>query len=106
MKKFHKILSCFLLLLNPICGFLMVGVGGYCIEHGGYWWILTLPFSVLVVSLVMKYHGFAYKEENEKREREYLIWKSNISKTHTYVWSDEDGVEFWKHIQTGKILEH
>jgi len=106
MEKFHKILSNILLILNPACGFLMVTVGVYCIEHGGYWWLLTIPFSVIVICLVMTYHGFAYKKETIQKEREYLIWKSNISKTHQLIYTDGEGVETWKHLRTGKILYH
>ena len=56
-----KTLSSILLILNPICGFLMVG----SIVIGGYWWLSIFPLA-FIVYLIMIFYFKTHKEEFEE----------------------------------------
>lgn len=83
-----KTLSSILLILNPICGFLMVG----SIVIGGYWWLSIFPLA-FIVYLIMIFYFKTHKEEFEE-------WK----KDYDYIGQDYYSY-FYKHKVTGEIVE-
>jgi len=99
MRKFLKILSCVLLALNPISGFLMVAslISGH--------WYFIFPL-ILVVYLTLSFYFYMYRIEHARKTIKYNRWREEFSKTHTYLGITpyyED--EVWQNKLTGEIIE-
>ena len=95
MKRFLKILSNILLILNPIMGF---GIFA-CIFTAG-WWLLLIPFLIVGIVYNLKFHFYVYSDEHKKYEE----WRKEFSKTHDYLgltWYYEE--EVWRNKETGEI---
>jgi hypothetical protein len=95
MKKFLKILSNILLVLNPLYGFLFFA----CLVSG-YWYYS--PLFILTIILTLKFYFYTHRLDYIK----YLRWRVEFSKTHEYLGVSpyyED--EVWRNKLTGEIIE-
>lgn len=93
MKNVIKFLSSFMLILNPIGGFLIVAA---------LWsrQLYFLPLIILGVILNLKFYFYTHKEECAV----YDAWYKKFSSEHTYLGQDYY-CEFWKNNATGEIIE-
>jgi len=96
-----KIISNILLILNPVCGFLIFASIFDGFWHHTYWWLI-IPVLVLIVVYNIKLHCYAYRAEHAKYEE----WEKEFSKTHEYLGEEwYYGSSIWRNKLTGKIIE-
>ncbi len=100
MYKLKKIISKLLLVLNPICGFLMIAsiISGY--------WYLVFPLILMVV-LVIRFYFYTNRIEHLRQQSKYNSWRKEFEKTYEYLGITpyyED--EVWRNKLTGEITEH
>lgn len=99
MRKFLQILSCILLVLNPISGFLM-----FASIFTGHWYFV--PILISVIYFTLSFYFYMHRIEHARKTIKYNRWKKEFSKTHTYLGITpyyED--EVWKNKLTGEIIE-
>jgi hypothetical protein len=93
MKKFMKVLTSFMLILNPVAGFFIFA----CI-FASHWYLI--PLLVIGIILNLKLYFWAHKEEHEA----FIKWHNEYSKTHIYL-GECYGIDYWRDIKTGEIIE-
>lgn len=91
-----KTLSNMLLILNPVCGFLIV------VSIATSHWYLIFPL-ILVVILTLKFYCHQHKEE----DIEYDKWEKEFSIANEYVGigcSGYDLTNVWRNKETRQIF--
>jgi len=86
-----------MLILNPICGGLMI------VSIALYPWYLFIPFITLLALVVMlnfKFYFYTHKEES----KEYDAWHEKFSIEHELLGFDYY-CQFWRNKATGEIIE-
>ena len=93
MKRFWSILSKITLIINPICGVLIVAA-----LISGYWYLT--PLAIPIIILVMKFYEWGNKEACQAFDK----WWKEMNKTHKYL-GECYGINYWENRTTGEILE-
>jgi hypothetical protein len=106
-KKFLKFFSALLLLMNPVCGFLIIASVFYSNRPDtyGWWWAVMIIISIVVVFCTMKFNEWTHRDDLKRLATRRLMRNARLSRDHKFLFSDSDGVEYWEHLRTHKITK-